>query len=179
MCAVCHSFECTLASSSCTELLTIWWTYWPETLWTLSYHKAEVKSHCVSVNELSMSMAKAPALSALVILEKEESREREKQRKAFIFVLPNLLQLYVRVQTRTGTGRGAGERIAGAMAGRSMVAFFPFCGDTDTHTHTQLHQGDSPREYPSEVIQPITALSHHCPKTGEEWREVFPWTMTQ
>lgn len=36
-----------------------------------------------------------------------------------------------------------------------------------THTHTPRHQGDSPREYPSEVIQPTAPLSHQCPKTGE------------
>lgn len=106
-----------------------------------------------------MSMAKAPALSALVTLEKEE---RVKQRKAFIFVSPNLLQLYVRVQARTGGGGGAGERIAGAMAACSMAAFFPLCGDT----YTQLHQGIPPRS--AQVTQPITALSHQCPKTGEK-----------
>ena len=117
---------------------------------TLSYHKAEVKSDCVSLNELSMSTAKASALSALVTLEKEESRGTEKQRKAFIIMSPNLLQLYVRVQARTGRGGGVGERIASAVAGCSMVAFFPFCGDvhtqsTDTHTHTtQPHQGIPP-----------------------------------
>lgn len=91
-----------------------------------------------------MSTAKAPALSALVTLEKEESREREKQRKAFIFVSPNLLQLYVRVQARTGKGGGAGERIAGAMAGCSMVAFFPFCGHTHRHAHTATPGGFPP-----------------------------------
>lgn len=132
----------------------------------MAYRRAKVKSGCVSVNELSMCTAKAAALSALVTLEKEESREREKQRKAFICVSPNLLQLYVRVQVRTGEGGGAGERIAGAMAWRSMVAFFPFCGHTHRRTHTQHRQGDSPREYPSEVTQPLTALSHQCPKTG-------------
>lgn len=89
-----------------------------------------------------MSTAKAPALSALVTLGKEESGEKEKQRKAFIFVSPNLLQLYVRVQARTGGGGGAGERPAGAMAGRSMVAFFPFLRthrqhNTRTHSRTR------------------------------------------
>lgn len=128
----------------------------------LSNRTAEVKSDCVSLNELSMSTA---ALSTLVTLEKEESGEREKQRKAFIIVSPNLLQLYVRVQARTGRGGGAGERIAGAMAGRSMVAFFPFCG----HTHTQTATlGDSPREYPCEVTQPITAFITPVPKDRRE-----------
>ena len=88
-----------------------------------------------------MCTAKAPALRALVTLEKEESREREKQWKAFIFVSPNLLQLYVRVQARTGRVGGAcvggGERTAGAMAVRSMVVFFPFCGPTHTHRDTR------------------------------------------
>lgn len=169
-----------LASAPCTELLTVWWTYCTETLWTLSYHKAEVKSDCVSVNELSMSMAKAPALSALVTLEKEESREREKQRKAFIFMSPNLLQLYVRVQARTGRGGGAGERIAGAMAGCSMVAFFPFCGDTDnTHTYTATPGGFPPG------VPKWSNTTYHClitpvPKDRrEECREVFPWSTTQ
>jgi len=115
-----------------------------------------------------MSMAKAPALNALVTLEKEEG---QKQWKAFIFVSPNLLQLYVRVQTRTGGGVGAGERIAGAMAGCSMVAFFLFCGDaranTHTHTHTHIYRKSDARGFPPGVIQPITTLSHQCPKTGE------------
>lgn len=100
-------------------------------------------------------MAKAPGLSALVTLEKEEG---PKQWKAFIFVSPNLLQLYVRVQARTGGGVGAEERIAGTTAGCSMVAFFPFLWDT----HTQSYN----RGFPSGVTQPITTLSHQCPKTG-------------
>lgn len=94
-----------------------------------------------------MSIAKAPALSALVTLEKEEG---QKQWKAFIFVSPNLLQLYVRVQVRTGGGVGTRERIAGANAGCSMVAFFPFLCVTHTHMHTYAHTkptlGDSPQE---------------------------------
>lgn len=121
-----------------------------------------------------MSSAKAPALSALVTLEKEESREREKQRKAFIFVSPNLLQLYVRVQARAGVrGRGLLAQWQGAQWWHSSLSV-----DTHTDTHTQQHQGDSPWEYPSEVIQPTAALSHQCPKTGKQSiEECFhePW----
>lgn len=113
---------------------------------SLSCHKAEVKRGCVSLNELSMSVAEAPELSPLVTPEKKEG---QKQWKAFIFLSPNLLQLYVRVQARAGGGAGAGERIAGAMAGCSMVAFFLFDGDALTHSHTQIRRatpGDSPQE---------------------------------
>lgn len=99
--------------------------------------------------------------------EKEGGIEGEKQRKAFISVSQNLLRLYVRVQAAVGR---AGERGAGEMAGRSMVAFFPSCGHTHPRTRTRTHgnaRGIPPREYPSEVTQPAAALSHQCPKTGE------------
>lgn len=109
-----------------------------------------------------MSTAKAPALSVLVTLEKEE---REKQWKAFIFVSPNLLQLYVRVQARMGGGEVAGERLAGAMAGAQWWHSSPSVG-THTNTHTHCYtRGFPPRS--AQEIQPITALSHQCPKTGE------------
>ena len=107
-----------------------------------------------------MSVVKAPEPGALVTLEKEEG---QKQWKAFIFLSPNLLQLYVRVHARVGGGTGAGERIAGAMAGRSMVAFFLFCGDALAHTHTRSYT----RGFPPGVIHTIATLSHQCPKTGE------------
>lgn len=92
-------------------------------------------------------------------------RKAEKQRKAFIFVSPNLLQLYVRVQARTGRGGVAGERIAGAMAGCSMVAFFPFCGRTHRHTHTQTAHTyiytAAPGGFPPGVPK-WSNTTHHC-----------------
>lgn len=69
----------------------------------LPYHKTQVKSDRVSLNELSMCAANAPRLGSLVTLEKEEA---EKQWKAFIFMSPNLLLLHVRVRARAGVGGG-------------------------------------------------------------------------
>ena len=103
------------------------------------YHKAEVKSDCVSLNAVSMSWAKTPALSALVTQGKEERREREKQRKAFILVSQNLLRLYVRVRGRTeGVGGRAGS--AGCWRGGRVLNGSHSSLSVGTHTNT-LNRG--------------------------------------
>lgn len=108
-----------------------------------------------------MCMAKAPALSALVTLEKEE---REKERNSGR-LLSWCHQICSNCTSECKRGpEGVGVRGRGLLSQWQHAQWWHSSFSVGTHTHS-LHQGIPPRT--TQVIQPITALSHQCPKTGE------------
>lgn len=145
---------------------------------TLAYHKAEVKSDCVSLNELSMSPAEAPALSALVTLEKEESRKKERNRGR---LLSSCHQICSNCTSECKRGReGAGVRGRGSLAQWQGAQWWHSSLSVGTHTHTdrQHTHTSTPGGFPPGVPK-WSNTSHHClitpvPKDRrEECTEVF------